>query len=117
MTIRPSLLRAYRRTIYRVDTTPIRIGRTAPLTGVLITAWNPMSRRMPGGWNHRMQSRLEAATRRWPTRPASGGLGRWHEDHLCVSADPRRCRVIARRFRQRALVLLCRDHPVRLLLL
>jgi len=117
MTISAATMRAYRATTYRVDGTEVRIGQRATLTGVLLTAWNPRSRLMPIGWNRRMQHRLYLAIRRWSTQPASGTLGRWHEDHLCVQADPRACKVIARRFRQAALVILRRNHPSRLVLL
>lgn len=108
MTPSPALLRAYRLTVYRVGDETVRIGHRSTLTGVLITAWNPRSRRMPEAWNRRMQDRLRLSLRRWPIHEASGGLGRWREDHLLVAADPRLCRVLARRFRQHALLRLIR---------
>ncbi len=117
MTTPARLLTAYRRTVYRVGDDTVRIGRRTPLLGTLLTAWNPMSRRMPLGWNHRMQSRLRAHARRWPVTDAAGGLGTWHEDHLLVMADPRPSRVLARRFRQRAIVILLPGRPARLCIL
>lgn len=115
--IPPRLLLLYRRTMYRVGAHDVRIGRPTPLLGVLLTAWNPMSRRMPPGWNHRMQARLRERLRRWPVTDASGGLGTWHEEHVLVTADPRPSRILARRFRQRAILLLRPRQPVRLCVL
>lgn len=128
MSLHPALLRAYRATRYAVGTSPVRIGRRAPdldtllrlfgqCQAALITAWNPLSRRMPEAWNHRMQHRLRMCVRRWTVREAAGSLGRWREAHLCVLADPRPCLVLARRFRQRAIVVLRRGQPVRLVVL
>lgn len=117
MTIPPRLLRSYRDTLYRVGNHDIRIGRRSPLAGVLMTAWNPMSRRMPSGWNHRMQTRLRQRLRRWRVTAGNGGLRAWHEDHLLVTADPRLCRTLARLFRQRSIVVLRPRQPVRLCVL
>jgi hypothetical protein len=115
--ISPRLLRAYRETEYRACGLVVRIGRRSPLTGVFITAWNPYSRRMPEGWNHRMQSGLRERLRRFKTQPADGVLKRWHEAHLLVAAEPRPVLRIARVFRQRAIVVLQRGKPARLVLL
>ncbi len=114
-----ALLRAYRATRYTVDGIPVRIGQRAPrLDGrgpiVLLTAWNPRSRQMPEGWNRRMQVRLRAHLWRRAVRDADGGLRRWWEAHVAVRADPRWCLVLARRFRQRAIVVVPRRQPVRL---
>lgn len=117
MTIPPRLLALYRKTPYRVGTWIVRIGRRSALNGVLLTAWNPLSRRMPAAWNHRMQSRLRERLRRWPVTDADGGLGNWHEDHLLVTADPRWCHTLARLFRQRAILLLRPRQKVRLCIL
>lgn len=118
----PALLRAYRATLYAVETIPVRVGRRAPgLDGhgpvVLLTAWNPLSRRMPLGWNHRMQLRLRAHLRGRAVREADGALREWREAHLAVRADPRWCAVLARRFRQRAIVVVRPRHPARLVFL
>ena len=117
MTIPPRLLACYRQTLYRVGGHIVRIGRRTALRGTLLTAWNPMSRRMPRGWNLRMQTRLRDHLRRWPVTDATGGLGAWHEDHLLVDTDARPCRVLARRFRQRATLLLRPHRPARLCIL
>ena len=69
MSLSPRLLGAYRRTVYAVDGVELRIGRHSSAMdallrrlgvreAVLITAWNPMSRRMPMEWNARAQRRL-----------------------------------------------------------
>jgi len=128
----PRLGRAYRATRYAVDDIPVRIGRRSPRLDppgsdgagfdrrgpiVLLTAWNPRSRRMPQGWNHRMQDRLRAHLRRRTVRDADGRLRRWREAHVAVQADPRWCLVLARRFRQHAIVVILRHQPVRLVML
>jgi len=114
--IPPRLLRAYRDTEYRACGVVVRIGCRSPLTGVFITAWNPFSRRMPEGWNRRMQARLHERLRRFAVCPADGVLKRWHEAHLLVAADPRRISRIARIFRQRAIVVVQSGHPTKLVL-
>lgn len=126
--IAPRLLQAYRATDYAVGSTTVRIGRRSPAmdsvlsrlgtrTGVLVTAWNPLSRPMPHGWNRRMQRCLEQRLRRRPMVPASGTLGRWYEVHCLVAGDPRPVLQLARLFRQTAVVLLTQRQPARLALL
>lgn len=116
----PRLLRAYRQTRYEAFGRAVRIGahHDLPLPGpaAFITAWNPLSRRMPPGWNARMQHRLGALV---PAILAEGfGRGRnWAEAHLLVACDPRRIGVLARRFRQRAVVLVAPRQKARLRLL
>jgi hypothetical protein len=123
---RPSLLRAYRETVYRAAGTDVRIGRQCPgallaqfddRTAVILTAWNPRSRRMPEGWNHRMQQRLRQHLRRSEVVDAQGSLRRWHEAMLLVAGDPRPMVRLAARFRQCAVVILRRGQKVRLRLL
>lgn len=121
------LLRAYRRTQYSAAGCIVLIGRGAPnrlfeaigsRSAVFITAWNPMSRRMPEGWNHRAQRRLRERSRRLSSLPADGTLGRWHEAHLLVAvADIRPMMRLGRMFRQRALVVIQRSHPAKLVIL
>ncbi|HLY89351.1 MAG TPA: DUF3293 domain-containing protein [Acetobacteraceae bacterium] len=118
------LLRAYRRTEYSAAGCIVLIGRRSPdrlfqvlgaYSAVFITAWNPMSRRMPDGWNRQAQRRLRERLRRFGSVPADGTLGRWHEAHLLVSvADMRPMVRLARIFRQRAVVVIKRDHPAKL---
>ncbi len=134
--IPPRLLRAYRQTEYRACGVVVRIGRRISLdmadlapainrngtmvprqTSAFITAWNPYSRRMPEGWNRRMQARLHERLRRFVVCAADGVLKRWHEAHLFIVADPRRMSRIARIFRQRAIVVVQRGQPARLVLL
>ncbi|HVC59454.1 MAG TPA: DUF3293 domain-containing protein [Acetobacteraceae bacterium] len=122
------MLRAWRATDYVVDTVLLRVGRCSSAmdalltragarTGVFVTAWNPLSRAMPSGWNRRMQRRLGERLRRHVTLPAAGSLRRWHEAHLLVAADPRPVLRLARLFRQRGVVLVARHQAVRLVLL
>jgi hypothetical protein len=124
----PRLLRAYRRTRYTAGDIDICIGRRnramdawladhGAQTGVLITAWNPRSRRMPRGWNGRMQRQLVEHMHRCVCVAADGRLRRWHEAQLLVIFPQRRAERIALRFRQRAIVVVKRRHPVRLIVL
>jgi hypothetical protein len=122
----PRLLRAYRRTRYSAAGVVVRIGRCMPdalfaqigaREAVFVTAWNPRSRRMPSGWNARMQQRLAERLRRFVVVPADGTLGRWHEAHLLVAADVRRMLRMARVFRQFGVVAVRRGRPARLVLL
>ena len=96
------LLAAYRRSRYEAAGAVARIGRRSPAVDALmsrlgvreggfVTAWNPFSRRMPDGWNQRMQARLEAAARRLPGAPGHGGDGRWREAHWLLGRTRAGC--------------------------
>lgn len=128
--MRPGLLAAYRRTAYEAEGGAVaRIGsRSAAVDallrrlgdarqGAFVTAWNPYSRRMPRGWNERMQARLRQAARRLPRTEGWGRGHGWAEHTLLLAADPRRAAVLARRFRQNAIVAVRRGGPARLVLL
>ncbi len=119
------LERAYRASTYEAAGAVARIGRRNPAVDALLArlgvgqggflgAWNPLSRRMPEGWNQRMQARLRLAARRLPAATGSGGAGRWREAHFLLGGDPRRVAVLARRFRQAAFVVVRRGQPARL---
>ena len=92
------------------------LARLGSRTGAFVTAWNPLGRRRPLGWNRRMQAGLLAVARRLPLTQGRGTAlrGSWFEEHLLIAADPRRLIVLARRFRQRAIVVVTRDRPARL---
>jgi len=124
----PRLLRAYRQTRYTAAGIDICIGRRnaamdtwladhGAQTGVLITAWNPRSRRMPHGWNVRMQRQLTEHLHRCMCVKADGRLRRWHEAQILVLSPQRPAERIAMRFRQRGIVVLQRRHPSRLIIL
>jgi hypothetical protein len=124
----PRLLRAWRATDYVVGTVLVRIGRRSAAmdallarigarTGVFVTAWNPLARAMPAGWNPRMQRHLTERLRRYVSLQAGGSLRRWHEAHLLVAADQQPIVRLARLFRQRGVVLVARRRPARLVLL
>jgi hypothetical protein len=119
---------AYRRSVYTAAGAEARIGRRSPAVDALlrqlgarqggfVTAWNPFSRRLPPGWNARMLARLRQAARRLPQAEGEGGHGRWRERHLLVAGDPRRVLVLARRFRQAAIVVVRQGAPARLVAL
>ena len=119
------LLRAYRLTEYQAGGIAIRIGRRVPHAlfagmrargGTLVTAWNPFSRRMPEGWNIRMQRHLCERLRRFVVRDAEGSLQHWQEAMLLVAGDPRPVFRLATHFRQRSVVVLRAGQKARLLL-
>ena len=108
----PKLVRAFRATAYEAAGIVIHIGedgaallaRHGARQACFVTAWNPFSRPKPRGWNERMQRALRGAAH---GRVLAEGFGRgrfWAEHHLLVEGDPRRIRVLARRFRQLAIV-------------
>ena len=128
--MRPALRAAFRRTGYEAGGIVVRIGRRSAAMDALlrrrgaraagfVTAWNPFSRPMPPGWNRRLQAKLRQAARGavlaegWG-RGRSGGRG-WAEHHLLLAGDPRRITVLARRFRQHAVVTVSPGRPARLL--
>lgn len=128
MRVSPLLLRAYRQTTYCAAGVPVRIGRRSPdldallrqhnaRRAVFVTAWNPFSRRMPQGRNHRMQQRLRQRLRRRTVLPAHSGSGRWQEEQLLVLAALPWVAPIARLFRQNALVAIRCGGVARLYLL
>jgi hypothetical protein len=80
----------------------------------VLTAWNPGGRRRPEGWNRRMQRALDARLRGARRIAGWGGLQDWREAHVLVQLDPRRGRVLARRFRQAAILVAGGDRPTRL---
>ena len=77
-----------------------------------------------GGWDNRtfrlgprMTARLLAAAKRLPFAEGEGRARGWSERHLLLAADPRRAAVLARRFRQSAVVVVRSGAPARLILL
>jgi hypothetical protein len=126
--MRSGLARAYARTNYEAAGAVAHIGRRSAAMdallrrlgtrqGAFITAWNPFSRKMPRGWNERMQARLREATRRLPMAEGWGRGRGWAEHSLLIATDPRRAARLGRRFRQNAIVLLRAGAPARLRLL
>jgi hypothetical protein len=126
MALPDHLSRAYRRSRYSVAGLSLSVGRrSVALDGllagmgvrnaVLITAWNPASRRMPLRWNERMMAALRHQLGTTPALPASGAWHKWAEDHLLVIGDRRRLAVLARRFGQSAIIGLKIGQDVRLL--
>jgi len=83
--------------------------------GVFITAWNPLSRRMPPGWNRRRQIALAERLRRVKVVAGQGRWRGWREAHLLVLAHPERVRRLARLFRQYAVVQVRIGQTVRLI--
>ena len=127
--MRAALRAAFLRTAYEAGGIVVRIGRRSAAMDALlrrrglraagfVTAWNPFSRRMPLGWNRRLQAKLLQAVRGavlaegWG-RGRTGGCG-WAEHHLLIAGDARRIAVLARRFRQHAVVTVSPGRPARL---
>lgn len=116
---------AYLRTAYEAGGVVVRIGRRSAAMDALlrgrhaafITAWNPMSRRRPRGWNERMLARLRQAARGRIIAEGWGSARGWAERHLLVAGDPRALAVLARRFRQAAVVAVAPGRAARLVML
>lgn len=116
----PGLVRGWRLTRYEAAGEVIRLGRRScgidrllaaagVRHGAFVGAWNPCSRRRPEGWNHAALGRLRARARRAGIA-LHEGAGRadrpaWSEDHLLLLGDWRRAAVLARHFRQHAILL------------
>ncbi len=125
----PLLIRAYRETRYEADGAVARIGRRsaaidAVLTalgsreGAFLTGWNPGSRRYALGLNRRwMRALIRHVEPRLRYAPGQGGWRDWWEEHALLAADPRRCAVLARRYRQRAMVVVRLGQVARLVIL
>ena len=121
----PRLRQAYLQTHYSVDGCAIRIGCRTPAIdallalrsareGVLVTAWNPQSRRMPRGWNDRMQRRLSQRLRRFAVLNGESGHGPWREEQLLVLAPIPLVLRVGRVFRQWAVVAVRRGQCAQL---
>ena len=121
----PHLASAYRASTYSVAGIDLRIGRLSrDLDGLLagmhtrsaalITAWNPRSRRLPLRINERRMAELRHRLGRSTQLPATGGTRTWKEAHLLVPGDLRRLKVLARLFRQNAIVALASGRAPRL---
>ena len=119
------LERAYRASDYEAAGAVARVGRRCPAVDALLArlgvrqggflgAWNPLSRRMPPGWNRRAEARLRAAAAGLPFAEGWGGTPHWREHHLLIAGDPRRLARLGRRFRQRAMLVLVQGRPPRL---
>lgn len=128
----PRLARGWRITAYEAAGAVARLGHRSCAVdallaaararqGAFIGAWNPLSRAMPRQWNDRMLGRLRRLARRaglrflegrgHATRPA------WQEEHLLILGDLRPVIVLARRFRQHAILRVRLRAPSRLLVL
>lgn len=118
----------YRSAPYSAAGLAIRVGRRSPAVdallmahgvteGVLVTAWNPGGRRRPTGLNRKATARLDERLRGCRSLPGANGLHRWHEESLLVLGARRRTERLGRLFRQRAVVLLRRGQPARVVFL
>lgn len=114
-----ALARGWRVTAYEAAGATARLGRRSRAVdavlaaegvreGAFLGAWNPLSRMRPYAWNQAMLTRLRGLVRRAGLRCAEGvghaARPRWQEDHLLLFGDARRAAVLARRFRQHAIL-------------
>ena len=84
---------------------------------VLLSACNPGGRRRPDGWNARMMRQLRGTLRHLDHAQGEGSDRGWSEPLLLVAVAPARGIVLARRFRQNAVILLHDRRPAKLVLL
>jgi hypothetical protein len=85
--------------------------------GAFLSAWNPGSRKLPPGWNRRMERALLEWLRTTPHHKGWGEGRGWRESHVLAALPPRPAVVLARRFRQAAITVVSRGGPARLLVL
>jgi hypothetical protein len=125
--IHAALLRAYGQTLYHAPGITIRTGRRCAAAdrllsahraraAVFITACNPRSRKMPDGWNQRMQTHLRRALGRCSVVPATGTLRRWSETHFLAFGPVPPLQKLARQYRQNAIVIIRMRQSARLVL-
>lgn len=132
MPVGPRLARGWRLTAYGAGEAVARLGRrSAPVDRLLVAAglrqaafigaWNPLSRAMPRRWNDRALARLRALAQRGGQRFIEGrghaARPSWAEDHLLMLGDLRPITVLARRFRQHAILRVRLRAAARLLVL
>lgn len=131
----PQLMQAYRRAVYRVfaagGAIEFQVGRPCPaldellaranaVTAAFITAHNPMSVPRPDPANHAADLALRRALRLggWAWRAGEGAdpAGRWQPEpsYLLLNISLLAARLLARRFRQAAIVMIDRGHRPRL---
>ncbi len=119
--------RGYRLSRYAAGSVVARISAPSPsadawlarhraASAVLITAHNPMSRMMPDAWNAAAHARLMRTLRGRPVAVGESGMHRWMEVTACTPGGLRLGHRLARRFRQRAFVLLRRKRPALLVM-
>ena len=125
----PRLARGWRITVFAAGGAQARLGRRSGTVdavlaaagvrhGAFIGAWNPLSRAMPRGWNDRALARLRRCARlRFVEGTGHAARPPWAEEHLLMLGDPRRIAVLARRFRQHAILRVRLRDTSRLLVL
>ncbi|MCE2565792.1 DUF3293 domain-containing protein [Komagataeibacter sp. FNDCF1] len=121
----PAVHRSYRLSTYHASgLPPVRIGhrprwpKVAPRGDiVLLSACNPGGRRRADGWNRRMMGHLASALAGVAHVSGEGRLGRWSEPLYAARMPLARGIVLARRFRQNAVVVLHGNRPARLVYL
>ncbi|MBM9403128.1 DUF3293 domain-containing protein [Gluconacetobacter azotocaptans] len=123
----PATARAYRRSLYRAGGLAVQPGcRPGGRPGwwrgrrgdvVFVSACNPGGRRRPDGWNRRMMARLAEHLSGVPHCGGEGTLGAWSEALYAVAFPLARGRVVARRFRQNAVLALRDGQAARLVFL
>lgn len=125
----PRLIRGWRITAFEAGGAVARLGRRSVAVdrllvvararqGAFIGAWNPISRAMPRGWNDRALARLRRCARmRFIEGSGHAARPPWAEEHLLMLGDTRRIAVLARRFRQHAILRVRLRDASRLLVL
>ncbi len=119
-----AVLLSYRRSAYEAGGVVARVGRRTAVparwTGaelVMLSACNPGGRPRPPGWNRRRMAALRQALRRTAFTEGEGRWRRWSEPLLMAALPAARGLVLARRFRQNAVVVVRSGRPARLVLL
>lgn len=90
------------------------LARLGSREAALLTAWNPRARPQPEGRNRRAARALDWHLRRIRVLAAESRLRSWREEMRAAALPRPRAVVLARRFRQAAIIVLRRGAPARL---
>lgn len=115
----------YQKSLYQAGTVKVKINhypKNIPKhlkrkTLVMLSAYNPGGRLKAEGWNQRMMQQLKAFLSDYKWVEGKGTLHDVSEPLLMVAMDPRKAKVLARKFRQNAIVLIRDQRYARLVFL
>lgn len=115
----------YIKSIYQAGTVKIRIGyyplnlpkRYKSKKLVMMSACNPGGRIKAKGWNKRMMQKLSLYLSGYDYRKGTGTLRNFSEPLFMVTMDPSKAIVLARKFRQNAIVVIQEQRLSRLVFL
>lgn len=104
----------YQKSLYKAGSVIVRIGhyplhlpnRFRKKVLVMFSAYNPGGRIKADGWNQRMMRKLKLHLSGYKYVKGYGSLRRFSEPLFMVEMNPLKAKVIARKFRQNAMVVI-----------